>query len=167
MRIGLVTAGGDCPALIAVIRAAVRRGVRHYNHEFVGFAEGWRGVLENIRVEVNTQTVEHILGKGGTVLRSSRMDRGKIPGGFAECVLNLKRQQIDAIIAIGENGTQAASMILMQLGVHCVGVPKTIDDDLYGTNVCFGFDTVVRIPTEAIDRLHPQQRRITVCWSAK
>jgi phosphofructokinase-like protein len=166
MRIGLVTAGGDCPGLNAVIRAVVKRGVLRYGHEFVGFAEGWRGVLENIQVPVDLPVVERILHQGGTILRSSRMDLRKVQGSFAQCEANLRREGVDAIVGIGGNGTQAANAILTQHGVNCIGVPKTIDNDLSGTEVCFGFDTAVGIATEAIDRLHSTaeaHNRIMVC----
>jgi ATP-dependent phosphofructokinase / diphosphate-dependent phosphofructokinase len=166
MRIGLVTAGGDCPGLNAVIRAVVRRGVLRYGHEFVGFAEGWRGMVENIQIPVDLAAVERILHQGGTILRSSRLDVRKVPDGFERCAETMKREGVDAIIAIGGNGTQAANVILTQLGLNCVGVPKTIDNDLNGTDTCFGFDTAVGIATEAIDRLHSTaeaHRRVMVC----
>ncbi len=166
MRIGFVTAGGDCPGLNAVIRAAVRRGMLHYGHEFVGFAEGWRGLMENIQIPVNLDTVDRILHQGGTILRSSRMDVRKVPGGFEQCAETFRKEHIDALIAIGGNGTQAANVILTQQGLNCVGVPKTIDNDLCGTDTCFGFDTAVGIATEAIDRLHSTaeaHNRIMVC----
>src|SRR3984885_458111 len=154
MRIGMLTGGGDCPGLNAVIRAVVRKGILHYGDEFVGFMEGWRGVLDDVTMPLNMDTTSGILQKGGTILRSSRTNVKKIPGGFDKCVEVLKKNKIDALIALGGDDTQSISLALSEKGVKCVGVPKTIDNDLSGTDACFGFDTAVTIATEAIDRLH-------------
>jgi len=154
MRIGMLTGGGDCPGLNAVIRAVVRKGVLHYGDEFVGFMEGWRGVLDDATMPLNMETTSGILHKGGTILRSSRTNVKKIPGGFEKCLEVIGRHRLDALIALGGDDTQSISLELSERGVKCVGVPKTIDNDLSGTDACFGFDTAVTIATEAVDRLH-------------
>src|SRR5207248_2228907 len=149
MRIGILTGGGDCPGLNAVIRAAVRKGIFHYSDEFVGFLEGWRGVLENMTMTLDLSAVAGILPRGGTILRSSRTNPGKHEGGLDRCIESLKGNSIDVLIAIGGDDTQSIAMKLHDRGVRIVGVPKTIDNDLSGTDFCFGFDTAVSIATEA------------------
>src|ERR1700736_1348433 len=166
MRVGMLTGGGDCPGLNAVIRAAVRKGILHHGDEFVGFIEGWRGVLDDVTMPLTLETTSGILQKGGTILRSSRTNVKKIPGGFEKCVEVLKKNKIDALIALGGDDTQSISLALSEKGVKCVGVPKTIDNDLNGTDACFGFDTAVGIATEAVDRLHSTaeaHNRVLVC----
>ena len=166
MRIGILTGGGDCPGLNAVIAAAVKKGILHYNDEFVGFLEGWRGVLENKTIPLTLETVDGIITKGGTILHSSRTNVRKIEGGIEKCVATLKANNIDAIIALGGDDTQSVTKALIEAGVPGVGVPKTIDNDLNGTDACFGFDTAVMIATEAIDRLHTTadaHNRVIVC----
>ena len=153
MRIGLLTGGGDCPGLNAVIAAAVKKGIIQYGDEFVGFLEGWRGVLDNATVPLTLDSVDGIITKGGTILRTSRTNVRKIEGGLGKCVHNIKANKLDALIAIGGDDTQSVTNALIELGVPGVGVPKTIDNDLNGTDVCFGFDTAVGIATEAVDRL--------------
>ncbi len=154
MRIGLLTGGGDCPGLNAVIRAVVRKGIQHYGDEFIGFKEGWKGVLNDTTMPLNLETTSGILQKGGTILRSSRTNIKKIEGGFEKCLKVLQDEKLDALIALGGDDTQSISLELIKRGVPCVGVPKTIDNDLNGTDACFGFDTAVTIATEAVDRLH-------------
>ena len=129
MRIGMLTGGGDCPGLNAVIRAAVRKGILHYGDEFVGFMEGWRGVIDDVTMPLTMETTSGILQKGGTILRSSRTNVKKIPGGFEKCLETLKKNKIDALIALGGDDTQSISLALSEKGVKCVGVPKTIDND--------------------------------------
>jgi len=166
MRIGVLTGGGDCPGLNAVIHAAVKKGISYYGDEFVGFLEGWRGVLENKTVPLTLEKVDGILHLGGTILRTSRTNVRKIEGGIEKCVQVLKANKLDALIAIGGDDTQSVTNALIQAGVPGVGVPKTIDNDLNGTDVCFGFDTAVMIATEAIDRLHTtaeSHERVIVC----
>ena len=166
MRIGVLTGGGDCPGLNAVIHAAVKKGIIHYGDEFVGFLEGWRGVLENMTVPLTLEKVDGILDKGGTILRTSRTNVRKIEGGIEKCVQMLKANKLDALIAIGGDDTQSVTNALIEAGVPGVGVPKTIDNDLNGTDVCFGFDTAVMIATEAVDRLHTtaeSHNRVIVC----
>jgi 6-phosphofructokinase 1 len=150
----MLTGGGDCPGLNAVIRAAVRKGINYHGDEFIGFLEGWRGVIDDKTMPLDLQTTSGILHRGGTILRSSRTNVKKIEGGFDRCLETIKRHKLDALIALGGDDTQSISVALNERGVPCVGVPKTIDNDLSGTDVCFGFDTAVSIATEAVDRLH-------------
>ena len=163
MRIGMLTGGGDCPGLNAVIRAVVRKGILHYNDEFIGFMEGWRGVLDDNTMPLNLDTTSGILHRGGTILRSSRTNVKKIEGGFERCVEVLKSHKLDGLIALGGDDTQSISVALSERGVPCIGVPKTIDNDLSGTDACFGFDTAVTIATEAVDRLHSTTEAHTRC----
>ncbi|HEU5127337.1 MAG TPA: 6-phosphofructokinase [Glycomyces sp.] len=153
MRIGVLTGGGDCPGLNAVIRAAVRKGTKEYGHEFVGFRYGWRGPIEGITQPLDWDTVEGILDQGGTILHSSRTNPYKIEGGVEAIKKNMADLGVDALIAIGGEDTLGVATKLTADGVNCVGVPKTIDNDLSGTDYTFGFDTAVNIATEAIDRL--------------
>src|ERR1700726_90934 len=154
MKIGVLTGGGDCPGLNAVIRAVVRKGTFHYEDEFVGFMEGWRGLLEDKTMELDLATVGGILPRGGTILRTSRTNPAKREGGLQRCAENLKKHGCDALVAIGGDDTLSVAQKLHEKGVDVVGVPKTIDNDLAGTDFTFGFDTAVNIATEAIDRVH-------------
>jgi len=153
MRIGVLTGGGDCPGLNAVIRAAVRKGTKEFGHEFVGFRYGWKGPIEGITQPLDWDTVENILDQGGTILHSSRTNPYKIEGGVEAIKKNMAALGVDALIAIGGEDTLGVATKLTADGVNCVGVPKTIDNDLSGTDYTFGFDTAVNIATEAIDRL--------------
>jgi ATP-dependent phosphofructokinase / diphosphate-dependent phosphofructokinase len=154
MRIGVLTGGGDCPGLNAVIRAVVRKGVATYGHEFVGFRDGWRGPLEGLTKQLGIDEVRGILPRGGTILGSSRTNPFKIDGGVERIKDNLAGQGVDALVAIGGEDTLGVATRLHELGVQVVGVPKTIDNDLSATDYTFGFDTAVNIAMEAIDRLH-------------
>src|SRR5580658_1874870 len=154
MKIGVLTGGGDCPGLNAVIRAVVCKGAFHYEDGFVGFMEGWRGLLEDQTMELDLSAVGGILPRGGTILRTSRTNPGKYPDGLQRCAANLRRRECDALIAIGGDDTLSVAAKLFEAGVKVVGVPKTIDNDLSGTDFTFGFDTAVNIATEAIDRVH-------------
>ncbi|GAA0728118.1 6-phosphofructokinase [Dactylosporangium roseum] len=154
MRIGVLTGGGDCPGLNAVIRAVVRKGISTYGHEFVGFRDGWRGPLEGVTRELGIAQVRGILPRGGTILGSSRTNPFKIDGGVEKIKSNLADLGIDALVAIGGEDTLGVAAKLTDLGVNVVGVPKTIDNDLGATDYTFGFDTAVNIAMEAIDRLH-------------
>jgi phosphofructokinase-like protein len=154
MRIGVLTGGGDCPGLNAVLRAVVRKGVTTYNHEFVGFRDGWRGVLEGNTRPLGVAEVRGILPRGGTILGSSRTNPFKIEGGVEKIKANLAELGIDALVAIGGEDTLGVAAKLHDLAVNVVGVPKTIDNDLSATDYTFGFDTAVNIAMEAIDRLH-------------
>jgi phosphofructokinase-like protein len=154
MKIGILTGGGDCPGLNAVIRAIVRKGVFHYDDQFLGFMEGWRGVLENLVYPLDLEAVAGILPRGGTILRTSRTNPAKQEHGLEHCIDHLSKNGVEVLIALGGDDTQSVSQKLFELGVRVVGVPKTIDNDLSGTDLCFGFDTAVSIATEAIDRVH-------------
>ncbi|MDP2772902.1 MAG: 6-phosphofructokinase [Nocardioides sp.] len=154
MRVGVLTGGGDCPGLNAVIRAVVRKGVRTHGFEFVGYRDGWKGPLEGLTMELGVQECRGILPRGGTILGSSRTNPFKIDGGVEKIKDNLAADGVDALVAIGGEDTLGVATKLADLGVHVVGVPKTIDNDLSGTDFTFGFDTAVNIATEAIDRLH-------------
>ena len=154
MRVGVLTGGGDCPGLNAVIRAAVRKGVQEYGYEFVGFRDGWRGPLEGHTMPLGVDEVRGILPRGGTILGSSRTNPFAVEGGVERIKDNLASHGCDALIAIGGEDTLGVATKLADLGVNVVGVPKTIDNDLSGTDFTFGFDTAVNIATEAIDRLH-------------
>jgi phosphofructokinase-like protein len=154
MRIGVLTGGGDCPGLNAVIRAVVRKGVQVYGHEFIGFRDGWKGPLEGLTMPLDIGAVRGILPRGGTILGSSRTNPFKIEGGVERIKANLEMHGVDALIAIGGEDTLGVATKLDALGVKVIGVPKTIDNDLNATDYTFGFDTAVNIATEAIDRLH-------------
>jgi ATP-dependent phosphofructokinase / diphosphate-dependent phosphofructokinase len=154
MRVGVLTGGGDCPGLNAVIRAVVRKGIGEYGYEFVGFRDGWRGPINGETVPLGIPQVRGILPRGGTILGSSRTNPAKIEGGFETVKTNLEKLGIDALVAIGGEDTLGVATKLHDFGVHVVGVPKTIDNDLSATDYTFGFDTAVNIATEAIDRLH-------------
>jgi ATP-dependent phosphofructokinase / diphosphate-dependent phosphofructokinase len=154
MKIGVLTGGGDCPGLNAVIRAVVRKGSFHYEDSFVGFMEGWRGLLENKTMQLDLETVGGILPRGGTILRTSRTNPAKRDDGLQRCAENLRAHMCDALIAIGGDDTLSVAKKLFDIGVKVVGVPKTIDNDLSGTDFTFGFDTAVNVATEAIDRVH-------------
>jgi ATP-dependent phosphofructokinase / diphosphate-dependent phosphofructokinase len=154
MRIGVLTGGGDCPGLNAVIRAIVRKGVTDYGHEFLGYRNGWAGPLERQSAPLGVPEVRGILPRGGTILGSSRTNPFKEDGGAEAIAKNLKADGVDGLIAIGGEDTLGAASRLHERGVKVVGVPKTIDNDLSATDYTFGFDTAVSICTEAIDRLH-------------
>ncbi len=154
MRVGVLTGGGDCPGLNAVIRAAVRKGVQEYGYEFVGFRDGWKGPLEKLTMPLDVAAVRGILPRGGTILGSSRTNPIKVDGGVERIEENLASLGVDALIAIGGEDTLGVATRLTEHGVHVIGVPKTIDNDLNATDYTFGFDTAVNIAMEAIDRLH-------------
>jgi phosphofructokinase-like protein len=154
MRVGVLTGGGDCPGLNAVIRAVVRKGVKEYGFDFVGYRDGWRGPLEGQTMELGIEQCRGILPRGGTILGSSRTNPFKVENGVERITENLAADGVDALVAIGGEDTLGVATKLADLGVNVVGVPKTIDNDLSGTDFTFGFDTAVNIATEAIDRLH-------------
>jgi len=155
MRIGVLTGGGDCPGLNAVIRAIVRKGVEQCGHEFVGYRDGWRGPLEGDSGPLGVPEVRGILPRGGTILGSSRTNPFKEDGGPARIAENMSAAGVDGLIAIGgEDTLGVASRLHDEHGIQIVGVPKTIDNDLSATDYTFGFDTAVNIAMEAIDRLH-------------
>src|SRR4051794_38557009 len=152
MRIGVLTGGGDCPGLNAVIRAVVRKGVEVYGHEFAGFRDGWRGPLQGEASELGIAQVRGILPRGGTILGSSRTNPFKVDGGVERITDNLAQLGVEALGAIGGEAPLGVAPRLHELGVQVVGVPKTIDNDLGATDYTFGFDTAVNIAMEAIDR---------------
>jgi ATP-dependent phosphofructokinase / diphosphate-dependent phosphofructokinase len=154
MRVALLTGGGDCPGLNAVIYAAVRKGINHYGDEFIGFLNGWRGVLDNNVIPLTLENTDGIQLKGGTILHSSRTNVKKIPGGIDKVREVLTANKVDALIALGGDDTQSVTQFLCENGVKGVGVPKTIDNDINGTDQTFGYDTAVSIATEAVDRIH-------------
>jgi ATP-dependent phosphofructokinase / diphosphate-dependent phosphofructokinase len=154
MRVGVLTGGGDCPGLNAVIRAVVRKGVGVHGLDFVGYRDGWKGPLEGLTMELGVPQVRGILPRGGTILGSSRTNPFKIDGGVERIKDNLASDGVDALIAIGGEDTLGVATKLGANGVNVVGVPKTIDNDLSGTDFTFGFHTAVQIATDAIDRLH-------------
>jgi 6-phosphofructokinase 1 len=155
MRIGVLTGGGDCPGLNAVIRAVVRKGAGVYGHEFVGYRDGWRGPLEDDRRPLGVPEVRGILPRGGTILGSSRTNPFAVEGGPERIAATMAAAGVDGLIAIGgEDTLGAASRLHSEHGLNVVGVPKTIDNDLSATDYTFGFDTAVNVAMEAIDRLH-------------
>ncbi|WP_327285618.1 MULTISPECIES: 6-phosphofructokinase [unclassified Streptomyces] len=155
MKVGVLTGGGDCPGLNAVIRAVVRKGVQEYGCGFIGFKDGWRGAVEGDTVPLGISAVRGILPRGGTILGSSRTNPLKQENGVRRIKENLAKYEVDALVAIGgEDTLGVAATLYGEYGIPCVGVPKTIDNDLSATDYTFGFDTAVGIATEAIDRLH-------------
>ena len=153
-RIGILTGGGDCPGLNAVIRAVVRKGVNHYGHAIVGYRDGWRGVLDGRATHLTPDNTSGILHRGGTILGSSRTNPFKEEGGVERARASLADENIEGLIAVGGEDTLGVADKLYSEGVNVVGVPKTIDNDLSATDFTFGFHTAVQICTDAIDRLH-------------
>ncbi len=166
MRVGLLTGGGDCPGLNAVIRAVVRKGEVFYGDDFVGFRDGWRGTLDGVTLPLDVEVCRGILPRGGTILGTSRTNPYTLPDGAQRVRATLHREGIEALVAIGGEDTLGVAWRLHEEGVAVVGVPKTIDNDLSATEVTFGFNTAVQIATEAIDRLHTTAEshdRVIVC----
>ncbi len=153
-RIGIITGGGDCSGLNAVIRAAVRKGIDRYGYEFIGIRDGWAGLLNMHTTPLDKTAITGILHIGGTILGSSRTNPTKSEEGMRDVILNYERLELDALIAIGGDDTLGVAARLYERGLNVVGVPKTIDNDIMGTDMTFGFITAVEIATEAIDRLH-------------
>jgi len=155
VRLGLLTGGGDCPGLNAVIRAVVRRGAAAGGNSFLGFRHGWAGVLEDDAIELTLETTAGILPRGGTILGTSRTNPfAGGADGTAAVARTLQAREVDALVPIGGEDTLGVALRLHERGIPVVGVPKTIDNDLGGTDVTFGFQTAVQIATDAIDRLH-------------
>ena len=165
MKVGVLTGGGDCPGLNAVIRAVVRKGETVYRDEFVGFADGWRGAIEGRSVPLDSHVCRGILPRGGTILGTSRVSPHRQDGGVAAALEHLTG--LDGLVVIGGEGTLRAGLELYsEEQVPLVGVPKTIDNDISSTDVSFGFHTAVQIATDAIDRLHTTAEahdRVMVC----
>jgi phosphofructokinase-like protein len=165
MKVAVLTGGGDCPGLNAVIRAVVRRASEH-GFEMMGLRDGWKGLLEDNHFRLTRETTSGILHRGGTILGTSRVNPFKVEGGLEKVKRAVERNGIHAIIAIGGEGTLSAATRMSKEGLRIVGVPKTIDNDLNGTDFTFGFDTAVTIATDAIDRLHStaeSHKRVIVC----
>jgi len=154
MKVGVLTGGGDCPGLNAVIRAIVRKGIDQYSFNFIGLKDGWAGLLQMQTIDLDMKAVSGILYRGGTILGSSRTNPAKSGEDLEKALENYKKLGLDALIAIGGDDTLKAANTLYNHGVNVVGVPKTIDNDLMGTDMTFGFMTAVQIVTDAIDRLH-------------
>ncbi|MCX4885434.1 MULTISPECIES: 6-phosphofructokinase [unclassified Streptomyces] len=154
MKVAVLTGGGDCPGLNAVIRSVVRKGTQEFGFEFVGLRDGWLGALRGNVVPLDIAAVRGILPRGGTILGSSRTNPFKHENGVRRIQDTLAAHQVDALIVIGGEDTLGAATELSRQGINLVGVPKTIDNDVPGTDYTFGFDTAVGIATEAIDRLH-------------
>ena len=154
MKVAVLTGGGDCPGLNAVIRGAVRKGINFHKFEMVGLRRGWAGALEWDTIPLDLDTVSGILPRGGTILYTSRTNPFKIEKGPERIIENFKKHAVNALVAIGGEDTLGVAHKLFELGFPVVGVPKTIDNDLSGTDATFGFDTAVSIVTEALDRIH-------------
>jgi 6-phosphofructokinase 1 len=154
MRIGILTGGGDCPGLNAVIRSVVRSATNHYDSQVIGFRDGWRGLLEDRTTPLDVAAVDGLLTRGGTTLGSARVAPERLDAGVTRMKDVLTRHGVDVLIPIGGEGTLTAAHLLSQAGVPVVGIPKTIDNDIDCTDLTFGFDTAVSIATDLIDRLH-------------
>lgn len=154
MRIGMLTSGGDCPGLNAVIRAVVRVVERRHGGQVVGFKDAWRGVLEDDWMRLDIEACRGILPRGGTILGTSRIQPYQYDDGVELVKAAAERHQLDGFLVVGGNGSLSCARDLGRDGVNCIGVPKTIDNDIGATEMTFGFDTAVHVATEAIDRLH-------------
>ncbi len=154
MNIGILTGGGDCPGLNAVIRAAVRKFHRDAEGTVLGIRKGWYGMMQGLAEELSVRSVSGILPKGGTILGTSRTNPRTEAGGMEQVEEHFRSWQLDGLVAIGGEDTLGVAADLHARGLPVVGVPKTIDNDLRGTDYTFGFDTALNIATEAIDRLH-------------
>lgn len=166
VRIGVLTGGGDCPGLNAVIRAVVVKGARSFGDDFVGFLDGWRGVLDDEAVELDVERCRDLLPTGGTILGTSRTNPFAHENGLDQLRRVFRARELGALIVIGGEDTLGVAAILHESGTSVVGVPKTIDNDLSGTEVTFGFDTAVQVATDAIDRLRTtaeSHHRVIVC----
>ncbi len=154
MRVGVLTGGGDVPGLNAAIRAVVKRGEGSHGHSIVGFRNGWKGVVEGDVQPLTRQDIRNVLPTGGTLLGTSRFHPHRNPGGVEAVLATLEQERIEALICIGGDGTLGAASEIAKAGVRVIGIPKTIDNDVWGTDRSIGFDTAVTIATEAIDRIH-------------
>ena len=154
MKVGILSGGGDAPGINAVIRAVVRKGTKNYGYEIVGIKDGWNGLLKGEYMRLDLNAVSGILPRGGSILGTSRTNPFKTQEGPKKILENAKKAGIEAVIAIGGDDTLSVAHKMGELGLKSVGVPKTIDNDLAGTDYTFGFNTAVSIATEALDRLH-------------
>ena len=153
MRIGLLTGGGDVPGLNAAIRAVVKHGMS-YGHTIVGFRNGWRGVVEGDVHDLTRSDVRNVLPLGGTMLGTARFHPHRTEGGLEAVCSTLEAEKVEALVCIGGDGTMHAAHKVAETGVRIVGIPKTIDNDVWGTDRSIGFDTAVSVATEAVDRIH-------------
>lgn len=154
MRIGILSGGGDAPGINAVIRAVVRKGIRDYGYEIVGIRDGWRGLIEGNFISLDLESISGMLPRGGSVLGTSRTNPFKHESGSKKILEIIRKNDLGAIIVIGGEDTLGVAYKLYEMGLPCVAVPKTIDNDLASTDYTFGFNTAVHIATEALDRLH-------------
>jgi 6-phosphofructokinase 1 len=154
VKVGVLSGGGDAPGINAVIRAVVRKGIKNYGYEMVGITDGWRGLVEGNLMPLTLETISGLLPRGGSILGTSRTNPFKRKGGPQKVLENIKKNGIDAVVVIGGDDTLGVANKMGELGLKCVGVPKTIDNDLGLTDYTFGFQTAVHIACEAIDRLH-------------
>jgi phosphofructokinase-like protein len=154
VKVGILSGGGDAPGINAVIRAVVRKGFQHYRDEIVGIKDGWRGLLESEFLPLDLKSASGILPRGGSILGTSRTNPFKQESEARKILKNSKKTGIEAVVVIGGEDTLSAAYKMGEFGLKCVGVPKTIDNDLPGTDYTFGFNTAVAIATEALDRLH-------------
>ncbi|MEJ2270993.1 MAG: ATP-dependent 6-phosphofructokinase [Candidatus Bathyarchaeota archaeon] len=154
MKVGVLSGGGDAPGINAVIRAVVRKGTLNYGYEMIGIKDGWRGLVEGIFMPLNLETISGLLPRGGSILGTSRTNPFKNEEGPKKVLNTVKKNGIDAVVVIGGDDTLGVANKINELGLKCVGVPKTIDNDLGLTDYTFGFQTAVHIACEAIDRLH-------------
>jgi len=154
MRVGILTGGGDCPGLNAVIRAVVRKGISFYGYEILGIKNGWLGLIEGKIIPLDLNSVSGILHRGGTILGTSRTNPFLIKGAIGNIFSNISKYEIEALIAVGGEDTLGVALKLQKKGLNCIGIPKTIDNDLSCTDYTFGFDTAVSVVSEALDRLH-------------
>lgn len=154
MKVGILSGGGDAPGINAVIRAVVRKGIQNYGYEIIGMKDGWAGLLEAEYVPLDLKAASGILPRGGSILGTSRTNPFKTETGPEKMIRNAKEAAIEAVIAIGGDDTLGVADKMGKYGLKCVGVPKTIDNDMAGTDYTFGFNTAVAIATEALDRLH-------------
>ncbi|MFZ0965849.1 MAG: 6-phosphofructokinase, partial [Candidatus Bathyarchaeia archaeon] len=154
MKVGILRGGGDAPGINAVIRAVVRKGFQHYRDEIVGIKDGWRGLLEGEFLPLDLKSASGILPRGGSILGTSRTNPFKQKSGARKILKNAKKTGIEAVVVIGGEDTLSVAYKMGEFGLKCIGVPKTIDNDLPGTDYTFGFNTAVTIATEALDRLH-------------
>ncbi|CAN5612768.1 6-phosphofructokinase [soil metagenome] len=167
MRMGILTGGGDCPGLNAVIRAVVRHGMKEHNSEVVGFLEGWRGPMQNMVMPLTLKSTDGLIQRGGTILRTSRIDPFTLDRGPELIMESMKKNNLDGLIVVGGQETCGVALRMHQehkLNVVCI--PKTIDNDLSATDFTFGFDTAVNIVSDALDRLHTtaeSHNRVLVC----
>jgi len=154
VRVGLLTGGGDVPGLNAAIRAVVKRGEGEYGHSIIGFRNGWKGVVDGASEPMTRQHIRNVLPVGGTLLGTARYHPHRADGGIDAVLATLEAERIEALICIGGDGTLHAASKVAEAGIRIVAIPKTIDNDVWGTDRSIGFDTAVTIATEAIDRIH-------------